>query len=141
MIIEYKLRKEDAEEMVMYGELDNVENVESYDEILVVVDCETRRVVTYGLDWAGEYLLGDNCYVDVPILEDRSRAMELGDSYVSNIEIANYIDLAKEIPYERALKYVDERRTPEKEEEMLTEKELQEIANEVAVVYRNAGKL
>ena len=138
MTIQYKLRKEDAEEMVMYGELANVENVESYDEILVVVDCETRRVVTYGLDWEGEHLLGDNCYVDVPILEDRSRAMELGDSYVSNIEIANYIDLAKEIPYERALKYVDERRTPEEEEEMLTEKELQEIANEIEVAYRIA---
>ncbi len=138
MIIEYKLRKEDAEEMVMYGELANVENVESYDEILVVVDCETRKVVTYGLDWEGEYLLGDNCYVDVPILEDRAKVMELGDSYVSNIEIANYIDLAKEIPYEWALHSVDERRTPEEEEEMLTEKELQEIANEIEVAYRIA---
>lgn len=64
--------------------------------------------------------------------------MELGDSYVSNIEIANYIDLAKEIPYEWALHSVDECRTPEEEEEMLTEKELQEIANEIEVAYRIA---
>lgn len=121
MTICYYVEKEKAQKLMSDGNLSEI-CIDGFVEVEISIDCDTRKVVIYGMSNGNDSLLDDNAYAHVPAIEEVAEARVLGDYYVLNVEIAQYLELL-EVPYAWALDAVDEWRNPEEEEEKLNEKD------------------
>lgn len=119
MMIRYYVEKEKAQKLMCGGNLSEI-CVDGFEEIEINIDCNTRKVTIYGMGNDSDSLLDDNAYAYVPAIEEVAEARENGDYYVTNVEIARYLEFF-DIPFAWALDAVDEWRSPESEEELLTE--------------------
>lgn len=133
MMIQYIVGKKEAQKLVADGELSQV-CVDGFDAIEILVNCGTRRVTICGVGNTGkETLLDDNAYAYIPAVEEVAEEKEISDLYVSNVEIAQYLELL-EIPYQWALEAVDEWR--EDEDEVFDDAELWEGIEGIKTAYK-----
>ena len=123
MIIQYALEAEKYNKLVEEKIIEGVEKVGAeYSTIEVNVDFSYNSVSVWGPWWNSE-LLNDNATInDIEKIEEESTKKVLDDIYVTNIEVAEYLE-SFGISHEWALEAVDEWRNPDEEEEELEDEE------------------
>lgn len=137
MLVQYTLEVEKYNKLVEEKVVEGVEkvDVEEYSTIEVNVDFIYNSVSVWGNSWGTSTLLNDYVTVnDVEELEESS-CKEVDDVYVTNIEIAQYLEVF-DIPHEWALEAVDEWRSPEEEEEALDEEEFWEAMDGIKAAWK-----
>lgn len=138
MLVQYTLEAEKYNKLVEEKVIEGVDVVdtEEYNIVEISVDFIYNTVSVWGNSWGTSTLLNDYATVNnLEKLEDRSEIKEVDDIYVTNIEIAQYLE-AFDIPHEWALEAVDEWRSPEEEEEELEEKEFWEAMDGIKTAYQ-----
>ena len=118
MMLQYVLEAGKYNELVESKVVEGVEKVsmEKCSTIEVNVDFTYNTVSVWENAWGSSTLLNDYVTVnDIEKLESESFSKVVDDIYVSNIEIAEYLEVF-DIPHEWAIEAVDEWRSPEKEE-------------------------
>ena len=137
MTVKYYIEQRKAWELMENGDIDRM-CIDGFKSIAITIDCHSRNVSIYGVNYADEEELLDDCaYAYIPSLEDAAEEFRICDQYASNVEIAEYTNLSALVPYEWALSALDEYRTPEDEETYIdiTEKELRETIEAIRLAY------
>lgn len=137
MMIQYTLPTEKFNEMVEKKVIEDVEkvDVDEFSDIEVNVDFIYNTTSVWGVQWGRSTLFNDYVTVnDITALESESITKEVGDIYVSNVEIAQYLEVF-DIPHEWALDAVDEWRNPEEEERELDEEEFWYFVDSIQVAW------
>lgn len=133
MTITYYVEKEDAQKLMADGNLSTM-CIDGFKELEIDIDCNTRRVAIYATGNRNDVLLDDNATSYIPAIHEVAEGRRLCDYYVSNVEIAQYLELL-EIPYQWALDAVDEWRSPEDEDERLKENDFWDAVDGIKTAW------
>ena len=137
MMLQYVLEAGKYNELVESKVIEGVEkvNIEEHSTVEVNVDFTYNTVSVWGNAWGSSTLLNDYVTVnDIEKLESESFSKVVDDIYVTNIEIAEYLE-AFDIPHEWAIEAVDEWRSPEKEEMELEDEDFWEAIDGIKTAW------
>lgn len=137
MMIQYTLEMEKYNKLVEEKIIEGVEKVGAeYSTIEVSVDFSYNSVSVWGSTWWSSELFNDNATInDIEKIEEESTNKVLDDIYVTNIEVAEYLETFG-ISHEWALEAVDEWRNPEEEEMELEDEEFWEATEGIKTAYQ-----
>lgn len=135
MTILYTIGIESAKRMIEFGELEEIQQLEKYNFLEITVDFDKNTVSVWGVENGRAEMLDDHAYVGIDSLEVECEKKEVCDLYVSNVEIAIYLETFG-VQYEWALNATDEWRTPEEEEEAIDEKVFWEAIDGIKTAYK-----
>ena len=134
-MIQYTLEAGRYNKLVEEKIIEGVEKVGAeYSVIEVNVDFSYNSVSVWGAWWNSELLNDCATINDIEKIEEESTNKVLGDIYVTNIEVTEYLEVFG-IPHEWALEAVDEWRTPDKEEEELEDKDFWEAMDGIKTAW------
>lgn len=137
MLVQYTLEAEEYNKLVEEKVIEGVVKVdaEEYSTIEVNVDFCYNSVSVWGNTWGSSTLLNDYVTInDIEKIEEKSINKEVDDVYVTNIEVAEYLETFG-IPHEWALEAVDEWRSPEEEEMELDDQEFWETVDSIKTAW------
>src|SRR5699024_3991808 len=136
MMIQYTLEMEKYNKLVEEKIIEGVEKVGAeYSTIEVSVDFSYKSVSVWGSTWWSSELFNDNATInDIEKIEEKSINKEVDDVYVTNIEVAEYLETFG-IPHEWALNAVDEWRSPEEEEMVLEDEDFWEAMDGIKTAW------
>ena len=138
MMIQYILKGEKYNNLVERKIIEGVEKVDitEYGLIEVNVDFSYNTVSVWGNSWGTSELFNDYATVnDIEKLESESFSKVVDDLYVSNIEIAEYLEVF-DIPHEWAIEAVDEWRSPDEEEKELEDADFWNAVDGIKTAYQ-----
>ena len=137
MTVKYIFDVEELNKMIKEKEVEGIEIVEAdkYEEIEINVDFEENKADVWGNKYGSSEFLNDVVTInDLEALEERASGKEIHEMYLSNVEIAHYIETLG-IPFNWALESLDEWRTSEKEEEEIEDKEIWEAIDGIKMAW------
>lgn len=137
MLVQYTLEAEEYNKLVEEKVIEGVVKVdaEEYSTIEVNVDFCYNSVSIWGNTWGSSTLLNDYITInDIEKIEEKSINKEVDDVYVTNIEVAEYLETFG-IPHEWALNAVDEWRSPEEEEMALEDEDFWEAMDGIKTAW------
>lgn len=137
MTIKYILEVEELNKMVEGKEVEGIEIVEAdkYDEVEINIDFEENKADVWGNKYGRSEFLSDVVTInDLDMLEERATEKAIHEMYLSNVEIAHYIETLG-VPFDWALGAVDEWRTPEEENEEIEDKEIWEAIEGIKAAW------
>lgn len=126
MTVKYILGIKELNKMIKRKEVEGIETIEAdkYEGIEINVDFEENKADVWGNRNGSSDFLSDIVTInDLETLEEMVFEKKIHEMYLSNVEIAHYIETLG-MPFDWALESLDEWRTPEEEEEEIEDKEI-----------------